>query len=179
VTAIAISRPSAEEYAPAFGGYVSRVADVSDAVAALARQKDRFVQSVAAMSDTEAGYRYAPEKWSVKELVGHVCDAERIFTYRMLRIGRGDATPLPGFEENDYVVAARSDERRLPDLLDEWQAVRSATSALVRALPSDAWARRGTSNGHPITTRALLYIVLGHADHHLNVLQTRYGVPAL
>src|SRR4029079_9053412 len=130
-------------------------------------------------SDEEAGYRYAPEKWSVKELVGHVCDAERIFTYRMLRIGSGDASRLPVFEENAYVVAARSDERRLPDVLDEWQAVRSATIALVRAMPSEAWARRGTSNGHRITSRALLYIVLGHAEHHLNVLQTRYGVPTL
>jgi hypothetical protein len=179
VTAIAISRPSADEYAPAFDRYVTRVADVSDAVAALAVQKDRFARSVASMTEKEAGFRYALDKWSVKELVGHVCDAERIFAYRMLRVGRGDATPLPGFEENDYVVAARSDDRRMPDLLDEWQAVRSATSALVRALPSEAWANRGTSNGHPVSTRALLYIVLGHADHHLNVLHTRYGVPTV
>ena len=179
MTAIAISRPSADEYAPAFGGYIARVTDVSDAVKALAAQKDRFARSVAPMTEKEAGYRYAVDKWSVKELVGHVCDGERIFSYRMLRIGRGDTTPLPGFEENDYVVAARSDERRLADLLDEWQAVRSATSALVRALPSEAWANRGTSNGHPISARALLYIILGHADHHLNVLHTRYGVPTV
>lgn len=179
MTAIAISRPSTDEYAAAFGGYISRVADVSDAVAALAMQKDRFTRSVAPMSDAEAGYRYAIDKWSVKELVGHVCDGERIFAYRMLRLGRGDTTPLPGFEENDYVVAARSDERRLADLLDEWQAVRSATSALVRGLPSEAWANRGTSNDQPISARALLYIILGHADHHLNVLHTRYGVPTV
>jgi hypothetical protein len=179
VTAIAISRPSADEYAPAFDGYISRVADVSDAVAALAVQKDRFARSVASMTEQEAGFRYALDKWSVKELVGHVCDGERIFSYRLLRIGRGDATPLPGFEENDYVVAARSDDRRLPELLDEWQTVRSATSALVRGMPSEAWANRGTSNGHPISTRALLYIILGHAAHHLNVLHTRYGVPTI
>ena len=174
-----VARPAEEEYEPAFGRYISRVADLEDAVVALAVQRDQFARSVASMTDKEAGYRYAPAKWSVRELIGHVCDAERIFTYRLLRIARADTTPLPGFEENDYVVNAESDVRALRDLIDEWQAVRSATIALVRGLPEQAWSRRGTSNGQPISARALLYIVLGHVDHHLDVLHRRYGVPTL
>ena len=176
---IPVARPAVEEYEPAFERYISLVADVEDAVVALAVQKDRFARTVAAMTDAEAMYRYAPGKWSVKELIGHVCDGERIFAYRLLRIARADATPLPGFEENDYVVNAHSDQRSLRDLIDEWQAVRSATSALVRGLPEEAWPRHGTSNGQPISARALLYIVIGHAEHHLNVLHTRYGVPTV
>ena len=176
---ITVARPAVEEYEPAFERYISLVANVDDAIVALAVQKDRFAQTVAAMTDAEATYRYAPEKWSVKELIGHVCDGERIFAYRLLRVGRADETPLPGFEEKDYVANARSDQRSLRDLIDEWQAVRSATIALVRGLPEEAWPRRGTSNGKPISARALLYIVLGHAEHHLNVLHTRYAVPTV
>jgi DinB superfamily len=179
MAAIEVARPAADEHAAAFGRYVSRVRDVDDAVGALAIQKDRFARSVSSLTSAEATHRYAPTKWSIKELIGHVCDAERIFACRLLRIGRGDATPLPGFEENDYVVEARSDERPLSDLVDEWNAVRAATIALVRGMPDEAWARRGTSNGEPISTRALLYIILGHVDHHLEVLNTRYGVPSL
>jgi hypothetical protein len=103
-------------------------------------------------------------------------DAERIFAYRLLRIGRGDDTPLAGFDENTYVPAGSFDRRSLPEVLDEWVAVRNATVALVRAMPSEAWGRRGRANDRVISTRALVYIMLGHVEHHLAILAERYGV---
>ena len=173
-----VPRPDADEFASGFATYVSRVADVDDAPRALSSQRERVLQSLGALDERAAEYRYAPEKWSIKELVGHISDAERIFAYRLLRIGRGDATPLAGFEEDDYVRAAGSHTRTLRDLLDEWQSARLATVTLVAGLPADAWTHRGTSNGHPVSARALLYIILGHVDHHLDVLATRYHVGA-
>ena len=172
----AVAHPAADEYAPAFAGYVSRLADLGDALDALTSQAQRVLQSLGVLDDHAAEHRYAPDKWSIKELVGHLSDAERIFAYRLLRIGRGDTTPLPGFEENDYVRAADSNARSFRDLLVEWQSVRQATVTLVGGLPAAAWGRRGTSNGHAMTARAVLYIVLGHVDHHMEVLATRYHV---
>jgi len=177
--AIGIARPAADEYAPFYGSYVARVPDIDDAISTLARQQDRFGRTLSLLSDEDAGHRYAPGKWSVKELLGHVVDVERVFAYRLLRIARADATPLPGFDENAYVPAARFDARQLADLLGEWSAVRAASIVLVRGIPADAWNRAGTANGQPISARALLYVMLGHVEHHLNVLHTRYGVPVL
>ena len=109
-------------------------------------------------------------------MIGHLSDAERVFAYRMLRIGRGDTTPLPGFEENDYARAAQFGPPPFSDLLAEWSVVRDATSALASSLPETDWAHVGTCNGGPMTARALLFIILGHTDHHLGVLADRYGV---
>ena len=109
-------------------------------------------------------------------LINHLADAERVFAYRMLRIGRGDRTPLPGFEENDYARAAKSDRRQFSDVLAEWSAVREATIALASSLPEADWTNVGTSNDAPMSARALLYVVLGHTEHHLAVLAERYGV---
>jgi hypothetical protein len=169
-----VARPAADEYADSFAGYVSRAVDLNDAGAVLASQRDRVVATVGSLTDSAAEHRYAPGKWSIKEMVGHVSDAERIFAYRLLRIGRGDATPLPGFDEDDYARAAGANTRSIGDLVEEWTTVRGATMTLVAGMPAEAWLRRGTSNGRPISARALLYIVVGHVDHHLNVLHTRY-----
>ena len=128
------------------------------------------------LSEARALHRYAPGKWSVKEVLGHLCDTERIYAYRALRFARNDATPLPGFEEDDYVPAGRFDARPLRDLLDEWQAVRSATLALYRGLDGDALLRRGVANGNLISVRAMAWLAAGHALHHLGVLRERYGV---
>jgi hypothetical protein len=109
-----------------------------------------------------------------------MCDVERIFSYRALRVGRGDATPLAGFDENAYVPAAASDRRPVAELLDEFEAVRAATLALFRGMPDDAWERGGVANGVPVSLRALLYVTAGHARHHLELLRVRYrlGTPA-
>jgi hypothetical protein len=177
--AIAVARPGADEYAPFYADYIAHVPDADDAIRTLTRQEDRVERVLSPLDDGHGGHRYAPGKWSVKELLGHVLDAERIFAYRLLRIARGDTTPLPGFDENAYVPAAQSDTRPLAELLREWHAVRTATIALVRGIPAGAWTSRGSANGYDTTARALLYIILGHVEHHLNVLHTRYGVPTL
>ena len=176
MTTIAVARPETGEFAPFYANYIASIPPIEDAVGLLTMQNNRLVRQLAALGDEQANYRYADGKWSIKELLGHMTDAERIFAYRLLRIGRGDATPLPGFEENDYVPAGKFDARAMTDVLEEWIAVRTATIALVRGLPSEAWTRRGVANGNPISARALVYVMLGHIDHHSQVLEERYGV---
>jgi uncharacterized damage-inducible protein DinB len=171
-----IDVPVAGEYAPAFEPYVARVRQVTDPLAELTAQRDRVLSRLSPLTEDQAQFRYAPDKWSVKDLVGHLADVERVFAYRLLRIGRGDTTPLPGFEEDDYARAARADRRLLADLLMEWSIVRDATTALAQHLAETDWANRGMSNGAPMTARALLYIILGHTEHHLAVLAERYVV---
>jgi hypothetical protein len=169
-----VGLPSADEFAPSYASYIARVADVASPVDELVAQRARLLNFLSPLSDDRACYRYATGKWSVKEMVGHLADGERVMAYRLLRIGRGDETPLPGFEEDDYVRAADSDARAFGDLLDEWAAVRDATAALARGMPADAWPRRGSANGTPVSARALLYIILGHVEHHRSILEERY-----
>jgi DinB family protein len=166
-------RPDATEYAPFYGGYVAGVPE-SDIVAVLRDSGREIVSALTAIPEAQGGHRYAAGKWSVREVIGHLIDAERIFTYRALRLARADATPLPGFEENDYVRAAGSDGRTITDLVDELRAVRDSSVRLFASLPDEAWARRGVVNGREISVRALAFITAGHARHHLNVLRDRY-----
>jgi hypothetical protein len=169
-----ISAPSAPgEYAAPYAGYVAAVGD-ADVLHLLERQLDTVPRLLGGVSDSRAGYRYAPGKWSVKEVVGHLGDTERIMAYRALRIARGDATPLPGFDENAFVRGADFDRRTLGSLVDEWVAVRQTTLALLRPLDAEALQRIGSASGHPVSVRALAYIMAGHVTHHLGVLQTRY-----
>ena len=172
----AIGVPAETEFAPAFERYVARVRHVADPIGELSAQRGRVVARLSPLHEEQANHRYAPDKWSVKDLLGHLCDAERVFAYRLLRIGRGDTTPLPGFEENDYARAASANRRPFRDLLAEWSVVRDATSWLAASLPDTDWSNQGTSNDAPTTARALLYIILGHTEHHLAVLSDRYGV---
>jgi uncharacterized damage-inducible protein DinB len=176
MTMIAVARPEAGEFAPYYGTYINTVPPIEDAVGLLTMQNNRLMGQLAALSDEQANYRYADGKWSVKEVLGHLTDAERIFSYRLLRFARGDETPLPGFEENDYVPAGKFDARAMADILEDWIAVRTATIALVRGLPAEAWTRRGLANGQPVSARAILYIMLGHIDHHAGILEERYRI---
>jgi hypothetical protein len=171
-----LSVPAASEFAPFYQGYVARVAGVPDPVGELSRQRDRARDLLSAIPEARGAFRYAPGKWSVKQLVGHLGDAERILPCRLLRVARGDQAPLPGWDENAYAETAGFDERTLRDLIDDWTAARDATIALVRGVPGDAWARSGIANHSPVTARALLYIVLGHVEHHLQVLNERYTI---
>jgi uncharacterized damage-inducible protein DinB len=171
-----LSPPASDEFAPFYAPYVARVAHISAPLDELVAQRARLLGFLSPLSDEQASFRYAPDKWSVKEMVGHLADAERIFAYRLLRIGRGDDTPLPGFGEDDYVRAASSDARAFADLLHEWAAVRDATVSLAAGMPGNAWPRRGTASGNGISARALLYITLGHVEHHRQVLEERYGL---
>ena len=168
--------PQAGDFAPFYAGYVARVARLTDPVGELTAQRDRVRSLLTAVTDEQGGFRYAPGKWSIKELVGHLTDADRIFSYRLLRIARGDETPLPGWDENAYVQTGAFDDRAMSGLVDDWTAARESTIALVRGLPDAAWARGGVASNAPVTASALLYIILGHVEHHLAVLHERYGL---
>lgn len=173
MTAVAARRPDATEFAPFYSGYVGAVPD-GDILAILRRGGDEWQALLAELPDARADHRYAEGKWSIRQLVGHVSDAERIFTYRALRIARGDKTPLASFDENAYAEAAGSDRRTLFALSAELKAVREATIALFNSLPDDAWTRTGTASEKTVSVRALAYITAGHAQHHLKILQERY-----
>lgn len=177
MTTLQLSRPDPDEAAPFYHGYIAAVPD--DAIGArLAAQIDELDALLRTLDDSAALARYAEGKWSIKEVVGHLIDAERIFAYRLLRIGRGDSTPLPGFDENAYVPAGGFDERPLAALQAEFRVVRLSTQALVGGLPAEPWGRRGQASGRSITARALAYILVGHVAHHLGVLRQRYGLGA-
>jgi uncharacterized damage-inducible protein DinB len=145
-----------------------------DALAALARQRESSEQFLRGIPEARAGHRYAPGKWSIREVIGHVSDAERIFCYRMLRIGRGDETPLSSFDENAYVPTGGFERRSLADVTAELAAVRDATLALARNFDETALLRVGTASGKRISARALAWIIAGHEAHHLRVLGERY-----
>lgn len=168
-------RPGTDEYPPSFAGYVARIADDEDIVEVLASQLDQVVSRLQGIPETRGEYRYAPEKWSIKEVVGHLSDTERVFAFRALCIGRGDTTPLTSFEDQAYVMEMQAGGRSLADLTVEWGHVRRATIALFRNLPAPAWRRRGVVSGQPISVRGLAYGIAGHVRHHLETLGARYG----
>ena len=147
MTSCVIPRPAADEFAPYYGKYIARVPD-GDLCRILADQLAETLALIRSIPEARGTHRYAPGKWSIKEVFGHVCDSERIFSYRALRIARGDATPLPGFEQDDYIPTGRFDQRTLADLSEELAAVRQATLQLFRHLDPTALARRGTASGH-------------------------------
>ena len=171
---ITTHRPGVDEYPAAFADYVDRIADDEDIVGVLGTQRDEVLARLEGIAEARGDYRYAPNKWSIKDMVGHLCDTERVFAYRALRIGRGDSTPLPSFDDQAYVAEARAGDRTLADLAAEWGDVRRATLALFRNLPAEAWHRRGTASDRPISVRALAYVIGGHVRHHLQILEERY-----
>lgn len=173
MTTRVIPRPAADEYAPYYDRYIVRVPE-GDLCEMLQAQVGETLTLIRSIPETRGTYRYAPDKWSIKDVLGHVIDTERIMSYRALRVGRGDATPLPGFEQNDYVPTGNFDRRTLDDLCQELAAVRAATVHLFRHFDPAALARRGTASGHPVTTRALGYIIAGHERHHLAILREHY-----
>jgi len=170
-----VGRPEADEIPPHFVGYISKVTE-SDPVGVLTSQIDVTTGLLRGLSEPDALKRYAPGKWSVKEVVGHLVDTERIMAYRALRIARGDETPLPGFDEKTYVPPAKFDARPLADLIADFRTVRSATLGLFKSFDADAWRRRGTASGKAISVRALGYMIPGHERHHVEILKARYGL---
>ncbi len=169
----ATARPEPGEYAPFYETYISKVKG-SDILGILEAQRLQMAQLFAARSERDGNFRYAPDKWTVKEALGHVIDSERIFVYRALRIARGDQTPLASFEQDDYVRGGNFAERTLADLAEEFGLVRAASIALFRSLQREAWQRRGVANEKEVTVRALAFIVAGHELHHRLILEERY-----
>jgi uncharacterized damage-inducible protein DinB len=166
-------RPDKSEYLPYYEKYVALV-PAGDIIETLRRQSGDTLALLGSLDEARAGYAYEPGKWSIKGVVGHVIDTERIFAYRALRFARGDQTPLPGYDQDEYGRAANFDARTLADLTDEFQSVRAATVALLRGLDGEAWQRRGTANNAEVTVRALAHIIAGHELHHMQVLRERY-----
>ena len=170
-----IPPPEADEYAPFYAGYVALVRE-RDPVGVLKRQTAVLRATCAGVTEREALVRYAPGKWSIKEVLGHLSDTERVLSYRLLRIARGDPTPLSGFDENAYVEAADFDQRPIGALLTELESVRAATLRLIEGVPPAGWSRHGMASGVAVSTRALVFILAGHVEHHFGILRERYGL---
>lgn len=173
MTRIAIPRPDAAEYAPYFARYVARVPD-GDILETLERRPGALATILQDVADRDGGYRYGPDKWTIRQVVGHVADTERVMTYRALAFARGERAMLPGFDEDAYVSAARFDARTLGSLLEELHTVRSATVAFFSALDADELRREGSANHRPYTVRSLAWIIAGHELHHGAILRERY-----
>ena len=172
---IRLQRPDPSEYNPRFHDEIVSVPDTDDFSGQLHHQLSettRFLMD--AFGEEHAGVRYAPEKWTVREVIGHLSDCERILSYRALRIARGDQTLLPGFDENAYVPAADFERRTMVSVLGEFAAIRGATAALVESLTDDSAARLGNVSSGTISVRALLYLIAGHELHHRTLLRERY-----
>ncbi len=167
------TRPAPGEFPSVYAGYVAHVPD-GDVVEALIGSAEITAALLHDVSDDVADRAYAEGKWTLKEVLLHCADVERIFSYRALRIGRGDETPLPGWDENTYAPQSGAAARSLHSILDEFESVREATVTLFQGLPDEAWSRVGTANERPITVRAIAWITAGHLLHHLQVMQERY-----
>jgi hypothetical protein len=142
--------------------------------AALSNQIDELCTALNPLTDTQACFKPGPQEWSIKEVIGHINDVERVFSYRLLRISRGDATPLPGFEQDDYVRAARFDYYSLNDLLSEFEHLRRANMLAIQHISDEAIDCRGTASGFTVSARALVYMIVGHVDHHMASLHEKY-----
>jgi hypothetical protein len=168
-----IRRPHSGEYSPYFNQYLNHVPD-GDVLEMLASQLEETASLLGTLRPEMGDHRYAPGKWSIKEVVSHVIDVERVFAYRALRISRNDATPLPGFEQEDYVREGNAASRTLEDLVAELRAVRVGSLALFRGMNEDMLGRRGVASGAELSVRAVPWILAGHERHHLNLLRERY-----
>ena len=173
MTKIIIERPDETEYLPYYNKYISLVPD-GDLLAILNKQLEETLALLQTVPEGQASFRYAPDKWSIKQVVGHLIDGERVFAYRALRFARNDKTALPGFEENDYIDNASFDDYALSDLAAEFESVRKSSLFLFKHLNQAAWTRRGTASDAEVSVRALAYIIAGHELHHRNILIDRY-----
>ncbi|WP_334071840.1 MULTISPECIES: DinB family protein [Paenibacillus] len=168
-----LGKPQAGEFADHFTPYIELVPE-GDLLSLLEKQVEEVIALLGPITEEQAHYRYAEGKWSLKEVLGHVADTERVMSYRLLRIARGDTTPLPGFDESLFASHANADARSVNELLQDFAAVRIATVSLMRQLDDTAWQRLGVFSNHPGSARALGYIIAGHAIHHLNIVKERY-----
>ena len=166
-------RPSKEEYVAHFGRYVDLVPE-GYIREVLEQSLKTTTELYATFSEERGNFRYAPDKWSLKQVLGHVTDNERIMSYRALRIARGDRTPLAGYDENVLVSNASFDEMPLTAIVDDYAAVRRATFTLLNGISDEAWTRMGIVSGNEASARAWIYILAGHELHHLNVIRERY-----
>src|SRR5512142_2949175 len=166
-------RPDASEYPPFYQGYISLV-EGQDILAALDDNTERAMALYRSIGEEESLSRYAPEKWTIREVLGHVSDTERVFTYRALRVARGDQTPLPGFDEKLFVEGANFNHYEWPALIEQFELVRRSSITLFRSLAEEAWERRGNAHGKDVSVRDIAWMVAGHELHHRRIIQTKY-----
>ncbi|XID94822.1 DinB family protein [Paenibacillaceae bacterium WGS1546] len=166
-------RPAKEEYGGHFATYIELVPEgyVADTLSASLKSTAEFLSD---LPEEKAEFRYASGKWSLKEAIGHISDTERIMSYRLLRIARGDATPLPGFDQDAYMENSPFAGQSLAELIEDYISVRKATLSLLRGLPEDAWTKRGTVSGVGMSVKALAYVIAGHELHHLRIVKEKY-----
>ncbi len=170
-----LKRPLPSEYPPFFAGYIDRVPE-ADVVGALGAQIEVLKQLAAVISPEKETYAYAPGKWTIRQVVGHLGDVERVFSFRALCFARSDQTPLPGFDENAYVEHSRFNDIRLGELIEELVLLRSSNLKMLTSLSEAQWSATGVANGKSISVRALAYVMVGHVRHHVAMLRDRYGV---
>lgn len=168
-----MKRPEKEEYAEFYAGYIALVEE-TDIVAALQNQTTDLRSLLGGISAEKENYRYAEGKWSIREMLGHIIDGERVFSYRALRISRGDETALAGFEQNSYVANSNFANLKLADALEEFSLLRQSNVLLFKNLTDEMWNRVGTASEAKISVRALAFIMVGHIRHHANILRSRY-----
>lgn len=166
-------RPPADEFPPSYAEYIDE-APAGDVLRTLRTEAKVTLALLKGIDEARAAHRYAPGKWSIREVVAHLADAERVWCYRMLTFARGDHGPLPGFDENAWVPEQAAERQRFTRVVDDFKAVRAATVSLLRTLPREAWARRGVANSNTISVRALAWATAGHEVHHRRVLLERY-----
>lgn len=166
------TRPGVDEFAPFYSGYVARVPD-GDIVETL-RNHEETLKFLRSIPDTLGDHRYGPDKWSVKEVIGHMSDGERVFAYRAMRFSRHDRTPAEGFDENAFVANSAFSRRTLADLISEFEHLRQASVLMLDGIDEAAMSSRGIANGMEISVRALAFILAGHERHHVEILRTRY-----
>lgn len=170
-----MKRPETDEYASYYDTYVSLIAN-DGVMAELNEQTESLRAVISGLTENRGTYAYAEGKWTIKELLSHLIDGERIFAYRILRISRGDETPLEGFEQDDYIATSNANNRTFADLLDEFDHQRLANLLMIKNIDGDAAKRIGTASGNPVSVRALVYMLAGHVTHHLDILSKRYLV---
>ena len=169
-----MNAPQPGDYAPFAESYVKLAAVYPDVIALLKNLKDSTYETFTALSEEQGHYAYAEDKWTIKEMLGHMIDTERVFSYRLYCISRGDKTPLPGFEQNDYVANNNFNSRTLKNIADEFKALRESNLYFINNLTDNQLTERGTASNHPVTANALLYMMAGHELYHLNLLRDRY-----
>jgi hypothetical protein len=173
MSAPAPARPEKNDYATFYEKYVALVPD-ADIVETLEGQLEDALALLRGVTEERAGYAYEPSKWSIKQVVGHIIDTERVFAYRALAIARGDEQPLPGMDQDEYMAGANFDETTLAGLLEQFEHLRRANVLMLRGFSDEAWSRRGTASGYEVTVRAVAYIMAGHVAHHVKILRERY-----
>lgn len=173
-----LTSPTPDEYAEFYAGYIQRATTRGDVLAGLPQQIEEIRAALGSLSDEQALFRDAPNEWSIKEVMGHLNDVERVFSYRLLRVSRNDPTPLPGFEQDGYVHEAGFDKHPVEELIQEFEYLRRANILAIHNMTEEATLRRGTASGFPVSARALIYMLVGHVDHHMASLNEKY-LPAV